>query len=78
VLDEIGLPCHAATVRAARWYGIGRFPTFVPPPAAHRRVTIVPVTHDIDQAVNLAERVLVFASLPERRTVDALIRPERS
>jgi ABC-type nitrate/sulfonate/bicarbonate transport system ATPase subunit len=38
----------------------------------------VPVTHDIDQAVNLAERVLAFASLPERRTVDALIRPERS
>jgi NitT/TauT family transport system ATP-binding protein len=33
---------------------------------AHRRVTIVHVTHDIDEAVYLADRVLVFASAPGR------------
>ena len=33
---------------------------------SHRRVTIVHVTHDIDEAVYLADRVLVFASAPGR------------
>ena len=46
----------------------------------HRRVTIVHVTHDIDEAVYLADRVLVLSPAPGRvvRTIDVDLPRPRS
>src|SRR5215211_2647069 len=43
----------------------------------HRRVTIVHVTHDIDEAVYLADRVLVLGSSPGRVLASVEVRPPR-